>query len=314
MFEAIAKASIVKVVALATMLSWNQPLGCHQLSGVNVGPYHFEGQDPALGTVLEDAQLELDVLVAGLAARRLRFYGCDAVLERAVWMAKSLPQSFRPQVALGAWISSDLAANEEQLECVIRLCSVGLCDMAVIGNEALLRGDVNETMLLGYVRRARAALPGVPVTTADVHSVLLEHPKVIEAVDVVLGHFYPFWSGVPIERAVPELHRWYDALQAAAGSKQVIVGETGWPSCGRPVGAAVPSEANAAFYFHNFVTWTRTREVTSFYFSIFDEPWKAQSEGEVGRCWGLFEENYEIKPWVERVFTEEFPAPVSWSE
>ncbi|MDG2304975.1 MAG: hypothetical protein P8R42_10010 [Candidatus Binatia bacterium] len=80
------------------------------------------------------------------------------------------------------------------------------------------------------------------------------------------------------------------------------------------VGAAIPSEENAAFYFHNFVTWTRMEEVIGLYFSMFDEPWKAHVEGEGGRCGGLFEENYDIKPWVERALEEEFPGPVNWSD
>ncbi len=308
MFNPLAKASILKVIALSGALSWNQPLGCHQLGGLGLGPYHVPGQDPALGTVIDDEQLELDVLVASLAAERIRLYGCDAVLDRAARKAKALPEAFRPEVALGAWISSDFAANRRQIECVIRVCGEGLCDLAVVGNEVLLRGDVDEATLLGYLELVRAALPGVPVTTGEDQNVLLAHPRVMDASDVVLAHLYPFWGGVSIEHAMAALRDGYAALRDAAGSKLVVIGETGWPSCGEPNGQAIPGPENASRYLREFVEWSRSEDVIGFYFSTFDEPWKVQHEGERGRCWGLFEENYAIKPGVEVVFDEEFPS------
>ncbi len=309
MLEALTHSVVARAAVLATALSWSQPLGCHQLSGLNVGPYHLEGQDPALGTRIPEAQLTVDVTVAALASRRLRFYGCDAVLERAVRIAKSFPEELRPEVALGAWISSDAASNERQLSCLSRVCGDGLCDLAIVGTEALLRSDVSEATLLAYLARTKQALPNVPVTTADVYGVLLDHPAVLSAVDVVMANIYPFWDGIRIDRAVRHLHERYLELKTAAGDRDVVVAETGWPSCGRAVGEAVPNGINAAFYLHHAVTWSRVEGVTMYWFALFDEPWKAQHEGALGRCWGLLESDYTAKAGIDAVFDDERPGP-----
>ena len=71
------------------------------------------------------------------------------------------------------------------------------------------------------------------------------------------------------------LHVAHQQLNSAAGGKEVIVSETGWPSAGNPVGDAIPSPDNASFYFRNFVSWARADQVKYFYFEAYDEPWKA---------------------------------------
>lgn len=312
MWDEITRSAIAKIVALGMALGWNQPLGCYQLSGLAVSPYHHAGQDPALQTDIHESQLHIDMTVAALVARRIRIYGCDPVLERAVRIAKSFPQEFRPEVAMGAWISSDGPANERQLDCLARVCGEGLCDLAVVGNEALLRGDVTEATLLGYIAETKRALPGLPVTTADTYGVLLGHPAVLEAVDVVMAHIHPYWDGIPIDRAVAHVHARYVELRAASPAKEVQIGESGYPSCGEPVGGAVPSESNAAVFRGQLETWSRIEGVTTYHFALFDEPWKEQHEGEAGRCWGLLEEDYTPKPGFGPLFEDEHPGDVSW--
>jgi hypothetical protein len=70
----------------------------------------------------------------------------------------------------------------------------------------------------------------------------------------------------------------------------------GWPSCGVPVGAAVPSRSNAAAYFVAFERWARRAAVKSFYFEAFDEAWKATYEGAAGACLGVADAAGALKP------------------
>jgi GPH family glycoside/pentoside/hexuronide:cation symporter len=76
----------------------------------------------------------------------------------------------------------------------------------------------------------------------------------------------------------------------------VVVAETGWPSAGQAVGAAVPSAANAARYLAEFSAWARTNDVEFFYFAGLDEPWKAQFEGPLGAHWGIHDASGALKP------------------
>ena len=82
----------------------------------------------------------------------------------------------------------------------------------------------------------------------------------------------------------------------------MIVGETGWPSCGNTIYQAVPTPENAGSYFLNFVSWARAKNVSYFYFEAFDESWKATAEGPQGACWGLWDKNGNMKPGMGSIF------------
>jgi hypothetical protein len=150
------------------------------------------------------------------------------------------------------------------------------------------------------------------VTTADVFDVLLQHPAVIEAVDVVMANYYPYWKGLPLDHAMATLDDWYQRTVEAAGGKKVIVSETGWPSCGDTIELAVPSAENASQYLLDFVSWAKAKQVDYFYFEAFDESWKTVKEGPQGACWGIWDKNGTMKPGMKAVFAGN-TAPDSWS-
>ncbi len=85
-----------------------------------------------------------------------------------------------------------------------------------------------------------------PVSIADVVDTLLEFPQVISAVDVVMANAFPFWENVDIDAAVETFETKFNKLVAAANGKEVIVGETGWPSAGLNINASVASPENQA--------------------------------------------------------------------
>ena len=62
---------------------------------------------------------------------------------------------------------------------------------------------------------------------------------------------------------------------------------------------------NAAFYFLNFVSWARANSVQYFYFEAYDEPWKAAREGPQGACWGLWDQNSQLKAGMQAVFDDQ---------
>ena len=85
-------------------------------------------------------------------------------------------------------------------------------------------------------------------------------------------------------------------MKAAGGEDElVIVAETGWPSLGLPVAAAIPSPENAMKYVIDVQQWARGEGVKLFDFSSFDEPWKLGQVGSVGASWGLWDRDGQPK-------------------
>jgi hypothetical protein len=206
------------------------------------------------------------------------------------------------KVAAGAWIGGNLAQNDVEIANLIQAANAGQVDVAIVGSEALLRNDVSESQLVSYMRQVRQAIPQtIPVTTADTYGTLLAHQPVIDASDIVFGNFYPYWEGISIDTAMISLVQRYERLVAAAGNRRVVVSETGWPSAGNAVGAAIPSPANAAEYLSQFASWASSNNIPCFYFEAFDEDWKAAQEGPQGAHWGLWDASGVVKPGMQGV-------------
>ncbi len=280
----------------------------YRLHGLDFGPY-IDGQDPNKGSQVSDAQLRDRMGLVAPYTEWIRTYGCGMGLENAGQIAHDLGL----KAAIGAWLSGDLTANSEEIARLISIGQAGQADMLIVGSETLGRGDLTEDQLIGYFNEVKQAVPSVPVATADVYSDLLAHPSVMAAEDVVLANFYPYWDGADVKHAVASLNAQYQAVKAAAGGKQVIISETGWPSGGNPSGSAATSPENAAFYLLDVASWARVEGVPYFYFEAFDETWKADyAEGPVGAHWGVWDKDGVLKPGMQDVFDGKF-MPDNWS-
>jgi exo-beta-1,3-glucanase (GH17 family) len=263
--------------------------------GLNFSPY-VDGQDPNLGSFIPETQLRARMEIIAPYVQWIRTFGMNSGLEVAGRVAHDLGR----QAALGAWLSRNLAANEQEIFKLITTAKNGEVDMAIVGSETLHRCDLTENQLISYINRVKTELQSagvnIPVVTADVYSEFLIHPRVIAAIDAVFVNFYPYWGGINISNAVDTIDGWHQQLVAAANGKPVTVSETGWPSCGNTVGGAVPSPSNQARYFYNFKKWADDNNVQYFYFEAFDESWKAKYEGPQGACWGLWDKTGVLKP------------------
>lgn len=275
----------------------------YQLYGLNFGPYE-SNQDPNQGAVVSAEQIERRMRIVAPYTRWIRTFGCTRGLEYAGAIAHRL----QLKIAMDAWIGPDLAANEMEMQSLIREALSGNVDLAVVGTEALFRGDVSAEELIAYIRRFRQEAPNVPVTTADTYRDLLDNLPVMAECDVILANYYPYWEGVDVNDGIAWLHAHHRRLVAAAGGKEVLVSETGWPSAGTTIADAVPTPGNAAFYFQSFVAWARAEGVDYFYFEAFDESWKMAYEGEQGANFGLWTADGELKPGMQAVFDGETVA------
>jgi glycoside/pentoside/hexuronide:cation symporter, GPH family len=245
-----------------------------------------------IGDKLSEQQIQRRMNVVAPTTRWIRSFGCTEGHELipAVAHAKGL------KTMVGAWIGPDRERNEREIQGLLKLAEQGLVNIAVVGNEVLLRGELSEQELVSYLKRVRAAMPAdVPVSCVDAYYQFLERPDLVAACDLVLPNCYPFWEGADIGHAWLYLKRMHALVQAAAGEKRVIVAETGWPGKGQAVADAVPSAENAMRYFIEVQLWARREGVKLFYFSSFDEPWKIGQEGEVGAQWGLWDKDEHPK-------------------
>lgn len=260
-------------------------------AGLRAAPMHglcFSAYGPGQGAgdVLTATQVRRRIALIAPHTRWVRSFACTEGHE----MIPRVAREHGLKTMVGAWISHDRERNEREIQGLLTLAEAGLVNIAVVGNEVLLRGELPEAELLAQVRRVRAALPqDVPVGCVDAYHLFLERRALVEACDVLLPNCYPFWEGADIGWAPHYLRRMHALVQAAGGEKPVIVAETGWPSAGQPVGEAVPSPQNAMRYFIDVQQWARREGIKLFHFSSFDEPWKRQQEGEVGTQWGLWD-------------------------
>ena len=262
----------------------------NRLYGLCFRPY-AEGQDT--DDRLTVAQIRRRIDIVAPYTRWVRTFACTGGHELipAEAHAKGL------KTMVGAWIGHDRERNEREIRTLGDLAKQGLVNVAVVGNEVLLRDELPESELLAYVRRVREAIgdDDVRVGCVDAYYQFLERPALVAACDVVLPNCYPFWEGADVAVAPLYLRRMHALVQAAAGEKPVIVAETGWPGQGQTVGEAVPSAEHAMRYFVEVQDWARREGIKLFWFSSFDEPWKVGQEGEVGAQWGLWGKDERLK-------------------
>ena len=255
--------------------------------GLNIAPF-IGGPPPLVATA--PLVTELTDRVAPYA-KWIRTYECSGAFRQFAVDAHRLGM----RIALGGWISGNQAKNRQEIDCLIEQAAAGNADLIIVGTEALRRLDATDAQLIGFINEV-AATTTIPVTTSETDAALLGRPAVVAAVDVVFANVEPFWAGVAVETAASNLQATYAKLQAASGAKPVIIGETGWPTCGDPMGAAVPSVENAARYLGDLRAWADPAGVPYFWFEAYDQAWKASGqEGTLGACWGLWTAGGEMK-------------------
>tara|TARA_R110000868_G_scaffold14083_1_gene65864 strand:- start:645 stop:1652 length:1008 start_codon:yes stop_codon:yes gene_type:complete len=258
------------------------------IHGLCFSPYE-EGQN--IGDQLSEAQIRRRMQVVSPYTKWVRSFSCTDGNEYIPKVAHEMGL----KTVAGAWIDGDKAKNEKEISALIDLAQKGYVDIAVVGNEVLLRNELTEQEMLDYINRVKQALPDIPVGYVDAYYQFHERPKLVEACDIILANCYPYWEGFSIEQASIYLKQMYAVTKHAAQDKPIIITETGWPNQGDSKSNAEPSQENAMRYFINATNWSKQENIELFYFSSFDESWKAHHEGDVGQRWGIWDKNEKLK-------------------
>lgn len=252
-------------------------------------------------SLYEDGQKPGDIISEGQIRRRLEilkpytnWIRSFSTIEGNELIPK-IAKEMGMKTLVGAWLGDDKEKNEIEVENLIQLCNDGFVDIAAVGNEVLYRNDLTLAELLEKIDYVKSQVSEIPVGYVDAYYEFGRHPELVDASDVVLANYYPFWEGTSFENSLGHLHHMHQQVIDAAKGKKIIITETGWPSQGEVTKGAIPNAISTMKYFINVQIWAQQSEIEMFYFSSFDESWKVGAEGEVGAYWGLWDKNERLK-------------------
>src|SRR3977135_2937995 len=213
-------------------------------------------------------------------------------LENGLDQVPALAAKVGLKVIQGIWLGSNRLKNLAQISTAVRLAKdyPGVITALVVGNEVLLRGEMTTADLAANIRSVKAQV-SVPVTYADVWEYWLRNRAVYEAVDFVTIHILPYWEDLPVRAKYAAAH--VDAIRrrmaVAFPGKEILIGETGWPSMGRMREGALPSRTNQARVVSEILALAKQEHFRVNLIEAYDQPWKRQLEGTVGGYWGLID-------------------------
>ena len=233
-------------------------------------------------------QLRRDLALLATRTGCIRTYTVSEGYDRVPEVARE----FGMQVLLGLWISRDDAQNEIEIARGVQVARAhrDVIRAVVVGNEVLLRHERTAPQLATMLRRVATAT-GLPVTYADVWGYWIRYPELAREVSFVTVHILPYWDDDPvgIDAVLPAVDRLYTKLQRRFPGSTLFVGETGWPTAGRPRGAAAPGRRNQARFLAEFAELAQRRGFDYNVIEAFDQPWKMAHEGTAGGHWGLYD-------------------------
>jgi len=242
--------------------------------------------DPA--TRIEPSQIDDDMARLSRITDCVRTYSTRNGLDRVAEIA----ERHGVKVIQGIWLGGERAPMERDIAVAIDVAKryPQTVRSLVVGNEVLLRGDMTPGELVDTIRRVKVQV-AQPVTYADVWEFWLRYREVYAAVDFVTIHILPYWEDFPIaaRHAAAHVESIRAKVAAVFPDKEILLGETGWPSAGRMREGALPSPANQARVMHDVLNVARRQGYHANLIEAFDQPWKRRLEGTVGGHWGLLD-------------------------
>ena len=281
-------------------------------SGIGYSPYR-DCQIPGGEKQPSTLQIQEDLFKLSHTTNGIRTYSSLGPNGKVPALAHSVGLTVFP----GAWLDypkTTLAEDEAEIQGLINLACQNDVPGVIVGNEYYLRHRTPEaiTYLKDRIQQVKIGVQAkcgktVAVTTAEIDDLMFSfqggtkpttnaiqagYLPVINEVDFVMEHIYPFWNGMPVDGAAAYVIQRYQSAAALlkqlypSQNKWLMIGETGWPSGGKPNGHAVPSLYNQQKYMLELLPLAEQQQVQLMYFDAFDELWKIEEGGGVGQRWG----------------------------
>jgi glucan 1,3-beta-glucosidase len=269
--------------------------------GINYGPFHNTGQSPQTSTFIPDSQIISDLGIIAPHFTIIKTYGCDK--DTNLYNVVPLATQHYPNLKIyqGVYESPlhNSLADTTFLDDAIALANTyaNTVSAIVVGNECL-PGDPNPSISvsqmitdLQYVK-SKLKNGSTKVTTSLTYAAAQQYgSQLAPYCDFIMINIYPFYGQVSIENnaAITNLIQAYNTFNRQFNGKQVIIGETGWPSGGSSQGNAIPSVANEQTFTKQIFANAGQLGAT-FIFEAFDEPWLS-AQNDIGPHWGLWNSN-----------------------
>ncbi|MEP7314559.1 MAG: glycosyl hydrolase family 17 protein, partial [Pseudomonadota bacterium] len=306
----LAGFAVAAVFAAITYWGWaylNQPQDEAPwpaiIQGFSFAPYQVN-QDAILGQLPSEAEIDSDLKLLEGKTHSVRSYQSTG----SIGAIPRLAAERKLNVALGIWIDRDPVRNEAEITAGIELTrKYRNVVRVIVGNEAVLRGEVTVDEISKMLDRVRANVRR-PVSTAEPWHVWLRYPELADHVDFLAVHMLPFWEGIDVNTAIDYIDDKMLRLREAFPGKKIVIAEVGWPSEGRTRENAVASTQNEAQFLRRFIAQAEKEGYVYYVMEAFDQPWKAQTEGGVGAYWGV----YNVLRQPKFVFTEPIVRVPQW--
>src|SRR6267154_312069 len=277
-----------------------------KLQCVSYAPFR-DAQTPLVPTThITAEQIEQDLAQLAKITDCVRTYSIENGLDQVPALAAKVGL----KVIQGIWLSSNRIKNLSQISIVVGLTKEypGVITALVVGNEVLLRGEMTTSDLAANIRSVKAQVR-VPVTYADVWEYWLRNREVYDAVDFVTIHILPYWEDLPVRAKYAAIH--VDSIRKRMAvsfpAKEILVGETGWPSVGRMRDAALPSRTNQARVVSEILDLAKQENFRVNLIEAYDQPWKRQLEGTVGGYWGMIDSVQRAVKYPPHVAISNYP-------
>jgi len=260
-----------------------------KLQCVSYAPFRDAQTPLTLTTHIEADQIAQDLAQLAKITDCVRTYSIENGLDQVPGLAAKVGL----KVIQGIWLGTNRVRNLVQISTAVGLAKEypGVVTALVVGNEVLLRGEMTASDLAANIRSVKAQV-SVPVTYADVWEFWLRNREVYDAVDFVTIHILPYWEDMPVRAkfAVGHVDAIRKRMALAFPGKEILIGETGWPSAGRMRDGALPSRANQARVVSEILDLAKKEGFRVNLIEAYDQPWKRQLEGTVGGYWGLIDD------------------------
>lgn len=264
--------------------------------GLDYGPYTV-GDGP--GDMVPDSRVEQLLTVLKGKVRWIKVPGASAGNTNVPRIAHGM--GFK--VVATAYITGDPKVEEAELKQLKIDIDNKWIDVAVLGSESIWVKAKTAPDLEAELDHLRTYIHGrLPLTTVEPNVVWIQHPDLVQHVDLVMANITPFSYQKPFNEALSYVNTSYAELVNKT-HKEVWIGETEWATQGGLFGQALANPETAANYFTAIEKWSRGNKVKMFYFEAFDEPWLGKLEPPFGDHWGVFTKDGSLKEGMDRGFS-----------
>ncbi|MFK8251202.1 glycoside hydrolase family 17 protein [Ancylobacter terrae] len=294
---ALALAAAVCAVILAVWAWLGAPVpppaasfsAAEKIPCVSYAPFRADQSPFIAGLVIPPEQIDDDFARLAKITDCVRTYSTEMGLSAAPALARKHGLS----MLQGIWIGRDPANNRIEIEEALKAAKANpdVIKGLIVGNEVLLRGEQTPAAMAALIAEVKSRAGGIPVTYADVWEFWERNVALADGVDFVTVHILPFWEDLPVgaDKAVAHIDEIRQHVGKIFAGKEILIGETGWPSAGRMREGAQPSPSNQARVIEELLALAKEKGYRVNVIEAFDQPWKRQLEGTVGGRWGFLD-------------------------